>query len=146
MKKSFILSILACFLILSACKAEDLPETEVEHVDAGEDSEEPDETTETLTGHLTAADYDELWPDATKLVWIVSEGVTIDVDPGIFKQFNDLLLEKGANFFVEFIGKDSTDVENYQKEIREMKATGQQVDLLHTGFGTDIIETNIAAV
>jgi len=146
LKKSFILSILACFLILSACKAEDLPETEVEHVDAGEDSEEPDETTETLTGPLTAADYDELWPDVTKLVWIVSEGATSGVDPEIYKQFNDLLLEKGADFVVEFKGMDVGDPEIYQKELRDMKANGDQIDLLETGFGTETMDTNIAAV
>jgi len=146
LKKGLFLTVLACFLILSACQEDKLPETEVEHVDDGEDSQEPDETTETLTGPLTASDYDELWPDTTKLVWIVSEGATSGVDPEIFKQFNDLLIEKGANFVVEFIGKDTLDVENYQKEIREMKATGEQVDLLDTGFGTETFYTNIAAV
>lgn len=146
MNKRFILSILACFLILSACKTEELPETEVEAVDETEEFQEDQEAKETLIGPLTSRDYDEFWPEATKLVWIVSDGATTDVDPEIFKQFNDLLLEKGANFVVEFIGKDTLDVENYQKEIREMKATGQQVDLLVTGFGTETIYTNIAAV
>lgn len=146
LKKSLFLSLLACFLILSACKEEELPEAEVEDVDEPEESQEPQEITETLGGPLTTEDYDKLWPDVTKLVWIVSNGATTDVDPEIYKQFNELLLEKGANFVVEFIGRDSLDVENYQKEIRSMKASGRQVDLLHTGYGTDTIHTNIEAV
>ena len=148
MKKRFILSILACVLILSACKKEDVPEPGIEDEDVinPEESQEHQEVTETLGGPLTPEDYDKLWPDVTKLVWIVSEGATADVDPEIFKQFNDLLLEKGANFVVEFKGMDTDDIENYQKEIRDMKATGQQVDLLDTGFGTETIDTNIAAV
>jgi len=148
LKKRFILSILACFLILSACKEEDVPEPEIEDEDVNnpEEPQEQQEVKEALEGPLTSEDYDELWPDVTKLVWIVSNGATTDVDPEIYRKFNELLLEKGANFVVEFIGKDTLDAEIYQKEIREMKATGQQVDLLNTGFGTETIHTNIAAV
>lgn len=41
---------------------------------------------------------------------------------------------------------DVGDPENYLTEIKQMKAEGKQVDLLFTGFGTDMIQTNFVAV
>lgn len=146
-----MLSCLACFLILSGCNEEEVqepqnPEPEIEDVDDSEESQEPQDETDSVYRPLPSEDYEKLWPDAKKLVWVVSLGAIINVDPEIYKQFNDLLLEKGTDFVVEFIGMDVGDAENYQTEIKNMKATGEQVDLLFTGFGSDTIQTNFEAV
>lgn len=137
MKKRLFFLLVACVLLLVACKKEGKQEIVIE-----EDYEEEIETLEPLTSE----DYDRLWPDAKKLVWIVEKGVTVDVDPEIFIRFNDLLLEKGADFVVEFIGIDNIiDAENYQSKIRDMKAKGEQVDLLNTG-GSSTYNTYFEAI
>ncbi|HZK35047.1 MAG TPA: DUF3502 domain-containing protein [Bacillota bacterium] len=82
-------------------------------------------------------DYDLLWPGVKKLVLACDHLMTSGVDPQIFIDFNNLLLDKGSAFVVEFITFDSVDYLGYQSELRQLKSSDSQVDLLNTGFGID---------
>ncbi|MBE5949360.1 MAG: hypothetical protein E7261_10070 [Lachnospiraceae bacterium] len=71
------------------------------------------------------------------LVFIVDWSVVKDVDPRIYEKFNELLVNKyGCDFTVEFRGYRTSKAEDYQKEIRALQISGEQVDIFDTGVGT----------
>src|SRR5690606_23888573 len=45
--------------------------------------------------------------DATKLIWIYDQTFTKNLEPQVLTEFNRLLLNKGADFVVEFVGVDA---------------------------------------
>lgn len=72
LKKRLMLSFIACFLILSACKEEEaqepqIQEPQIEDVDDLIESQETQAITEPFVGPLLPEDYDKLWPDAKNL-------------------------------------------------------------------------------
>src|SRR5699024_2999004 len=93
-------------------------------------------------------DLDRTEISDNELVWVVSDAILPDanVDQAIYTEFNHLLKEKGFDFTVRFIGYDAFDGESYLQSIIERKETGEQTDLIFTGFGNEDFETNIEAV
>lgn len=72
------------------------------------------------------------------VVWYHDSMLTEGKDSSIFIKFNQLLLERGYDFVVDFVTELSlTDMEyrSYQKKLRDYKKNGQQVDLIFTGWG-----------
>jgi len=125
MKVKSLVIIILCVLLLCSCSIF----TDVEKTPSPSTSPSP-EASPTAT-----PDYTESWASAKKLVWIIDMSNTHGVDPQIYIDFNNLLLEKGADFIVEFVGIDSMNVMEYSELIRNMKSEGRQVDLLETGYG-----------
>ncbi|MDI9513101.1 MAG: hypothetical protein QM307_08230, partial [Bacillota bacterium] len=125
MKVKSLVIIILCVLLLCSCSIF----TDVEKTPSPSISPSP-EASPTAT-----PDYTESWASAKKLVWITDMSNTHGVDPQIYIDFNNLLLEKGADFIVEFVGIDSTNVMEYSELIRNMKSQGRQVDLFVTGYG-----------
>ncbi len=125
MKVKSLVIIILCVLSLSSCSIL----TDVEQTPSPSISPSPE------ASPTTTPDDTEDWANAKKLVWIIDGRNTYNVDPQIFIDFNNLLLKKGADFIVEFVGIDSTDVMEYSELIRNMKSEGRQVDLLETGYG-----------
>jgi len=132
MKVKSLVIIILCVLSLSSCSIL----TDVEQTPSPSVSPSP-ESSPTAT-----PDYTESWASAKKLVW-VSDGVgTLGADRQIFIDFNNMLLDKGADFIVEFVDIDSFDFMEYQTYIRDMKNQGRQADLINTGVGESGVEFN----
>ncbi len=71
------------------------------------------------------------------VVWYHDRMVTFDKDPAIFNAFNNLLLERGYDFVVDFVTEPSNakyEYRAYQRKLREYKEQGKQVDLIFTGW------------
>lgn len=71
------------------------------------------------------------------VVWYHDRLVMLDRDPGIFNAFNNLLLERGYDFVVDFVTEPSfTEAEYrvYQQTLRDYKEQGKQIDLIFTGW------------
>ena len=103
-----LLAVILCVLLLCSCSIL----TDVENTPSPSVSPSP-ESSPTAT-----PDYTESWASAKKLVW-VSDGVgTLGADRQIFIDFNNMLLDKGADFIVEFVDIDSFDFMEYQTYIR----------------------------
>lgn len=71
------------------------------------------------------------------VVWYHDRMVMLDRDPRIFDAFNNLLLERGYDFVVDFVTEPSNteqEYQVYQQKLREYKEQGKQVDLIFTGW------------
>lgn len=71
------------------------------------------------------------------VVWYHDGQFTYGRDPRIFTEFNNLLLERGYDFVVDFVTEPSLSEEEYyayQQKLRTCKEQGQQVDLIFTGW------------
>lgn len=80
-----------------------------------------------------------------ELVWLVYDRL-LQENGDIYKKFNELLVEKGADYTVKFVGFDPMDIEINQNKLLSMKENGRQLDLFMTGFGTEEITTNTWSV
>lgn len=91
---------------------------------------------------LPPSEYERLWPGVKKLTWVYSEILFADVDRQLFIAFNEMLLDKGADFVVEFLGLKGFDPINYLGQIKQMKLDGLQADIIFTGLGNDDVDIN----
>lgn len=130
-QKLFLMLMLLCLSFLGAC----------DYFQKDSTSEVTDYSNEDFKLSLPSVEFERLWPEYTKLVWLVSDGMILDVDPDIFVEFNNKLIEKGADFVVQFIGIDPIDIPKYQEHLLLMYEDKIQIDLLNTGFGDENIET-----
>ena len=127
MKVKSLVIIILCVLLLCSCS-----------IFTGVEQTPPPSISPSPESNPTATpDYTEDWTNAKKLVWVTDGVDTLGVDPQIFIDFNNMLLEKGADFIVEFVDIDSFDYMEYQTYIRGIKAEGRQVDILNTGIGAE---------
>lgn len=71
------------------------------------------------------------------VVWYHDEQLTAGKNPEIFVAFNQLLLERGYDFVVDFVTEPSLSLEefySYQEKLRSYKNEKKQIDLIFTGW------------
>lgn len=124
-------------LLVGGCRnsevVQEVPSASKAPISVGEDS--PTET-------LAPEDYETLWPGKKKLVWLSDNDTLYSSSKEVLTEFNNTLLANGTDFVVEFVNKDTGDVQGYYDLIRQLKKEGQQVDLLNTGIGSDQVDIN----
>lgn len=86
---------------------------------------------------LTDEDYETLWKDKTRLIWIMNKSSVGQIDPEILIQLNNRLIELGADYVVQFKIIDPPDISSYYQHLIEMKERTEQVDLFNSGYGSD---------
>lgn len=87
----------------------------------------------------------ELYPNKTRLVWVTYYTAVREEFHDVHMAFNKLLVDKGYDFVVDFHGIDER--EKYQDKLKELMASGEQVDILDSGFGyasnTKVYESSV---
>ena len=86
------------------------------------------ENAEILPEKLDDAFYEKRWPGKKQLVWIDDT----NVNSNFIVALNDMLVEKGRDYVIKYKYMSCTG-ENYQKELIDMKASGEQVDFVNIG-------------
>lgn len=120
-KKRCLFGVFILILVLSGCKKQEetLPAQQEISV-----TPEPEKT-----------DFSDV---EKHVVWYHDRILTRTNDPKIFVRFNQLLLERGYDFVVDFVtpatSAFASEYRPYQKKLRDYKKEGVQVDLIFTGW------------
>lgn len=119
-KKLFLFGMILLLLCMAGCKKQEEKEKTPQEV--------------SVTPQPEKVDFSNI---EKHVVWYHDAMLTNTVDERIFTRFNQLLLERGYDFVVDFVTEPSiTELEyrKYQKKLRDYKEQGKQVDLIFTGW------------